>query len=194
MNSLQNPCWLMIEGDYIIKCYQTYFFDVRHKLYTGMRGFRIFSQSGVHVKSCEATTKPQVVGRFHELPHYPPVLPTICGFDHEGNSLRWFYHIQYQFRAIQFYIRLIYIYIFFHHFTLMFFGRATAYVLRSWRSCNGSTPSTRRFSRVFQSLPVGVSGVSGSQIGYEWIHRGFWKFDPRSQRWIHWLNTKMYSG
>jgi hypothetical protein len=66
MNSLQNPCWLMIEGDYIIKIYQTCFFDVRHKLYTGMIGFGIFSQSGVHVKSCEATTKPQVVGRLRE--------------------------------------------------------------------------------------------------------------------------------
>ena len=66
MNSLQHPCCLMIEGDYIIKIYQTCFFDVRHKLYTGMIGFGIFSQSGVHVKSCETTTKPQVVGRLRE--------------------------------------------------------------------------------------------------------------------------------
>jgi hypothetical protein len=143
MNSLQNPCWLMIEGDYIIKIYQTCFFDVRHKLYTGMIGFGIFSQSGVHVKSCEATTKPQVVGRLRET--------VLDGFITYSISVGIYRSI----RLIYIYMYNIYIYIcsrFFHNFSLMFFGRAT-YVLRSWRSCNGSTPSIRR-----NGFPVGAMG------------------------------------
>ena len=98
MNSLQHPCCLMIEGDYIIKIYQTCFFDVRHKLYTGMIGFGIFfskRRSREVVRNNDQTTSS---GTF------------------EGNSLRWFSHIQYQFRDRQFYTVNIYIYIYIYIF------------------------------------------------------------------------------